>query len=563
MARIIRFEGRTISVPDDATDEEVASIIDGSIAKPQEQKSLLSRAGEAAMQYGVRPLNELAGAVVEPIAKIATGAIAKPVGEIAGMAAAGSELVNPQGGDPEEFKKYVQEQLTYQPRTSMGASEYNPLNAIPEAIGSVVGYGAGKVGETTKELTGSDIAASGAEETAMQAAGFLGVKGAPKVKATVAELNKAKLAELNAQKALDAETNRIRKQGQDLGLIAPTEGRAKSTLAKMGGADPYISIKNREIATNKISEEIGLKKGAVTDTDISNRISELSSHYGAVENALGKEVPITLDFKRDVYSMLSPMKEKFAQDPRAFAAYAEPIKLLEQQVAPITDISGKVVKQNISPSIVMAKIRQLRSDARKFEKDTTGDPVKAEMASASYDLANLYENLMENSLKKSGKTALLDKFRDSRKKLSQIHVLEQARMDDGLIDPQKLSSVVGKYKADQKFATGNIKTVAEFANTFGNVMKPMRRKDLPVGTRWELAGALGAIPAAATTGNLAYLSMAAPMAARAVAPTLAERGMLQGAAPSYELSSGRRLAPVAAQAGMLGVGLSPYTQEEQ
>lgn len=34
MARIVKFEGRTISVPDDATDEEVAAIIDGSSAAP-------------------------------------------------------------------------------------------------------------------------------------------------------------------------------------------------------------------------------------------------------------------------------------------------------------------------------------------------------------------------------------------------------------------------------------------------------------------------------------------------------------------------------------------------
>ncbi len=34
MARLVKFEGRTISVPDDATDEEVAAIIDSSSGAP-------------------------------------------------------------------------------------------------------------------------------------------------------------------------------------------------------------------------------------------------------------------------------------------------------------------------------------------------------------------------------------------------------------------------------------------------------------------------------------------------------------------------------------------------
>ena len=39
MARVIKFEGRNIVVPDDATDDEVATIIDGSAPAPQQEES--------------------------------------------------------------------------------------------------------------------------------------------------------------------------------------------------------------------------------------------------------------------------------------------------------------------------------------------------------------------------------------------------------------------------------------------------------------------------------------------------------------------------------------------
>jgi hypothetical protein len=528
--------------------------------KKPEEPSALSQIGEGAMKYLVRPANELAGAVVEPAAQMAIGFIAKPVSEIAGLAATGYEAAT--GGETAQnipgFKQQIAESLTYQPRTQLGQAVSENILA---PIGGAIESGAEAV---TKPLSmGNEIAAAGLKEAALQGIGFVGVKGAPKVGEKIKSANQIKLDAIKEQKRIDSEINRIRDDGKSLGLVAPAETSTKRALSNLGQANKFLSLKNRKVATNALADEVGLKKGAISDTDISNRIGELSSSYGDVEKALGKGVPIKLDFKRDVYNMLNPMKEKFAQDPQAFASLSAPIKLLEQQVAPITDATGKMVKQEISPSIVMAKIKQLRNDAREYAKNPTGDPVKTEMASTSYELANLYENLMENVLTKSGKTALLEKFRDSRKKLAQIHVLESARMDDGLIDPVRLSSVIGKYKADQKYATGKIKTVAEFANTFKDVMNPIREKDLPTGSRWEFVGAIGAVPAAAATGNLGYLTMAAPMAARAIAPTLAERGLLQGSAPSYQLGAGRRLSGMLAEPTLRATPFIANQPEEQ
>lgn len=506
-----------------------------------------------------RGLLNATGSVTEPIAQMASGYVAKPVSEIAGMAAIGSELVNPQGGDPEAFKRYVAERLTLQPRTEGGKFVSQKILAPIGSLGSLIESGAEKIGEGAKYVTGSDIAASGIKEAALQGVGFLGVKGAPKAASAIKAQNAMKAAALKEQQAFAAQTNAIRASGQKIGLIAPAEGALKEGISKMGGADAYLSIKNREAGTWAIAKDVGLGKGAISDADLARRVAELSKDYANVEKAIGKNVGITLDFKAGVNEMLVPMKARFAQDPKAFSALSPSIELLEQQLKPVVNERGRLIKQNVSTPIVMEKIKQLRSDARKYAKDATGDPAKAKIAETNYELAGLYEDLIEKSL--GNKTALLEKFRDSRKKLSQIHVLDAARMDDGLLDLQKLAGVIGRYKTNQKMVTGNLKTVSEFANTFKEVTKPIVKSSLPSPTRWETVAAMGGVGGAVAAGNPAPLIFATPMMTRAIVPALAERGLLQGAPASYDLSLLRRTAPYAVETGMLSGAFSPYIKD--
>ena len=503
----------------------------------------------------------IVGAVGEPLAQMATGMIAKPVSEIAGLAAIGAEMVSPQGGDPEAFKRSVAEQLTYQPKTEWGASEYNPITAAMSAVGGVVGKGGELVRERTKAVTGSDIAAAGTEEAAMQALGFLGVKGAPKVGASIAELNRAKLAVLKEHQANDAIRNSIRKEGKKLNLIAPAEGATKRTLSGLGGAEPVISMKNTATGTNVLAKDVGLGKGAISDADIAARVIELNKKYENVGKALGSTVPIKLSFKGEVSKLLNPLKKEFAQDPRAFSANAEAIALLEQQLKPIVDARGKLVKQNIETPIVMEKIRQLRSDARKLDSNVNGDPSKSKLAKTNYELANLYENLIEQSL--GNRKVVIDEFRNARKQLAKIHMLEASRLPTGMIDLQKFGNVVGKYSADKAHVTESFKTVSDFANTFKQVSRPITESELARMSRAEMLSALIGTAAAPATSGFSLLA-ATPMMARGVVPFMAERGMLQGKAPSYNLSTIRRAAPTTVQAGMLGTGLAiPSLKEEQ
>ena len=97
----------------------------------------------------------------------------------------------------------------------------------------------------------------------------------------------------------------------------------------------------------------------------------------------------------------------------------------------------------------MDKIRQLRNDARKYDKDTM--ILQSRNGYYKFKLANLYEDLIENSLR-VWKTHL--KSSDARTQLSKFTLLRQ-HGEQTLIDPEKLASV-GKY-ADNKISNGSLK----------------------------------------------------------------------------------------------------------
>lgn len=543
-----------VNAPEGATESAVLAYAQSQFAKQQpaqeeqpivqEQPNVASQIAAPFKRFG-RSVSNVAGAVVEPALQMATGFAAKPISEIAGMAAAGRELISPQGGEPEAFKQSIAEELTYQPRTEGG--QFVSQNILAP-IGGAIESGAEAL--TSPLSGGSDIAASGLKEAALQGVGFLGVKGAPKVAAGIKEANLAKQAMLKEQKATNLLRDRVRYEGQKIGLIAPAEGAAKETLSKIGGADATISMKNRSTITNKLSEEVGLNKGAISDADITKRINELSSDYSIVEKALGKEVNITPKFKTEVDNMLQSMKNKYQENPSVFKGYEGAINTLEQQLA----------LNKLTPSTLMDSIKKLRENARNIDKNPSASIMEIDLAKTNYKLAGLYEDMIEQSL--GNKKALLEKFRDSRTKLSKLHVIDSSRMTDGLIDPQKLASVVGKYGDSKRMVSGNLKIAADFANTFKNVTKPITRSELPTASRWEAMMALGAGAGIPASGG-ASLLLAAPMAARTVAPMLGERGLLQGKVPSYDISAMRRIAPQAAQTGMLGAAFSPYVKEEQ
>lgn len=526
---------------------KVVSNIDGGAQQPSQetpQESSLASQIAAPFQRLGRAANEVAGTVVEPVLQIGTGFAAKPIGELAAFGTMAANQITGNEVDPASMARTIQEQLTYNPRTA--GAQFISQNILAP-IGSAIESGAESL---AKPLSGgSDIAAAGLKEAAMQGVGFLGVKGAPKAAAAIEASNVAKLAALKEKASFEAGTNRILKEGKDIGLIGPLSDRSR-VIAGYANPEYHIAVKNTKTATKSLANEVGIK-GPLTDDAVMSRVGELSQDYANVGKALGDKVKITPEFKKDVAAMMNDMANKMKQNPTAYKGFE----------GVVDDLKTQLSLKEMSSDVLMDSIRKFRETARLAEKRKEIGMVEKEAGEASYKLANMYENMIEQKL--VGKKALLDKFRDSRTKLAQIHLLDSARMADDLIDMQKLGTVVGKYADIERPVTGAFKTVADFSNRFRDVSKPPSSMKAPAGGRWEIPAAAAGTIGGAVTGSPFAAIAAAPALARPVIHSMSERGMLQGGIPSYELSRLRKIAPQATRAGMLGTAFSPYIDEGQ
>ena len=152
-------------------------------ASEPEQSSLL-RTGDI--------LHNAVGSISEPIAKFASGMVAKPFSDVSGLVKGGLDAVrqgvfgNGQNGmNAQEMKDYVQNALTYAPRTEAGKSDYNPLNAIPNAVAAGINLLQPDAATGEDSTTMAGMLRNGIREFIPQVIGIAGVKSAAPVTKTV------------------------------------------------------------------------------------------------------------------------------------------------------------------------------------------------------------------------------------------------------------------------------------------------------------------------------------------------------------------------------------------
>lgn len=237
---------------------------------------------------------------------------------------------------------------------------------------------------------------------------------------------------------------------------------------------------------------------------------------------------------------MAKLKERYDFDPQTHSGLKSSIDLLEHQLTIGT-------RGAIKADLVMSQIKELRSSATQLSKNPSSSPSQFTEATARSRLAGMYEDLIETSLQ--GNKPVLDTFRNARMQLAKIHVLDAARMPDGLISLPKFASVAGKYSDKAKPLTGNFKTVADFANTYGDVTRNVTPSTVTKAHPWEIAGALTAVPAAVATGSSVPLITAVPALGRSIGPMLGSRGMLQTTPRTYQPSFVQSAMPRVTQFG--------------
>lgn len=410
-----------------------------------------------------------------------TGLIAKPLSDIAGLAATGKEMISPTpgGGDPEGFKRHVQEGLTYQPRTDVGkaVAEYNPI--------ALAGKGIGKVAD----MAGNAIAGDKGGDTVRGAAGNLTREGiqqgvgfiAPALKKPLTARLASEDASLAADKSLNASRDANVAAARDKGYVLPpavagVKGPLSSFFsAEAGGTklDYGASTKNARISNSIVKKELGHAADEAISVKSLDKIREKYSQPYVDVKAAVPTLKVTPEFK----AALQNPNSKFAQARKDFPEYfkdAEIQKLTRDLSKPEFSSAGAIEMQKVLR-------RDGYANLKAFDK-----PKQQALGEAQLNAAKAIDNLIDQNLNMKAPTGvnnfqskLATNLAEARKKIAQTYAVQGALNDaTGNVSARAL----GKLWEKDQTLTGGLKDVAQAHNAFP---KQMRDVDKLPGTAHE------------------------------------------------------------------------------
>lgn len=455
---------------------------------------------------------QAAGGLTEPLAKMATGVVAKPVSEVAGIAAMFADYLGGMNGDPMGFKKQVQESLTYQPRTAAGQSEYNPLNAIPEAIGKGVSAVTSPVMETLRGNAAANtprgMVVNALGEAVPQSLGFIGVKNAPALTRATSE----GLAQRAIAKAQEASTT----DWQNAARIEAA--KAASDLPHPISLNPAMSnptLKNKALVIAADPSKL--------NTALSKKNMNAWANNVKADMGLHVDVPLTSDapFKAAITRDAAPYREVKKMGPlnadeavvNKLNSALPPDLAVNQGAAPqvktvIDNLTNKI-ESGLTGAQALDEIRALRASAKsKYDADKLGkpDPVSSAVADSHVKLADALEDLIEKNVEVSN-PKILPELRNARKKMATTYLYQNATdFNTGLVDPNKIA----RQTATQTHITGVAKDLGRIAGNFPEVADMSMSVKEPIITKYSRAGVGGGLGLAA--GSLMGTPIAPAMA---------------------------------------------------
>jgi len=349
---------------------------------------------------------------------------------------------------------------------------------------------------------------------------------------------KSKNALLQTQKEAnvvrDANLLAAQKEGYIVtpGSLDPTGANVvKERIAGKTHLEQLASIKNQATTDNLARKAAGLPENAALTPEVMKGIREAEyiKGYAPLKN-LGN---IAAD---DAYiDDLANIEAKYTGPSKSFP---------EAVPDEVGELISKYMVDRFDAADAVDVVKNLREQASaNFRKGENA------LAKSQLDISTALEGQLARTLETSGDpklAGLLEQFKASRQRMAVSHTVEEAiRKGSGSVDAKKLARDI----QNDKFMTGDLKTAAEFANTFPRVNVPPSMIGTPgAGTILgrSLSGAAGAGAGFAAGGGIGAVIGAA-------APELISAGMRE-----YMLSKAgqRRIAPKYDRFKGLAEGLS-------
>jgi hypothetical protein len=281
------------------------------------------------------------------------------------------------------------------------------------------------------------------------------------------------------------------------GSLDPTGANVvKERIAGKTHLEQLASIKNQATTDNLVRKAVGLPENAQLTPEVMKGIreAEYTKGYAPLKN-LGNVVA----------------DDAYLDDlAKIEATYTGPSKSFPEAVP---DEVGKLISKytvdRFDAADAVDVVKNLREQASaNFRKGENA------LAKSQLDISTALEGRLARVLETSGDpnlAGLLEQFKASRQRMAVSHTVEEAiRKGSGSVDAKKLARDI----QNDKFMTGDLKTAAEFANTFPRVNVPPSMIGTPgAGTILgrSLSGAAGAGAGFAAGGGIgAVLGAAAP-----------------------------------------------------
>jgi hypothetical protein len=269
----------------------------------------------------------------------------------------------------------------------------------------------------------------------------------------------------NALSQLQKETNAVRdanvlaaqKEGFVVtpGSLTPTGANVvKERIAGKTNLEQLASIKNQQVTDKVVRRAVGLPENAPLTPESMKSIREVEYNKGYVPiKNLGN---IAAD---NVYlDDLANIEAKYTGPSKSFP---------EAVPDEVGKLISKYMVDKFDAADAVDVIKNLREQASaNFKKGENA------LAKSQLDISTALEGQIARTLETSGDPKLanlLEQFKLSRQRMAVSHTVEDAiRVGSGSVDAKTL----GRDIQNDKFMTGDLKTVAEFANTFPRVNAP-------------------------------------------------------------------------------------------
>jgi len=299
-------------------------------------------------------------------------------------------------------------------------------------------------------------------------------------------------------------------------VIPPTQAKPSLVNRALEGFSGKITTAQNASAKNQvISNE--LARNAIGAADLTPAgLQQVRQQANAAYDVLGQSAPFQAD-----QTFLTALDKAGANSTAMRNNFPE---LINNEVDKL--VEGLKSRPQFDAQPTIEAIKQFRADAG--VNKAAMDPAKRALGKAQNGIASALEDLIDRNLTQVGDTTTLDAYRAARQTLAKTYDIEKAlNPATGNVDAAKLAQALKKGRP----LSGELKTIAEFANAFPKAAQTVERMGSLPGISPLDFGALGT--ASAITANPALMAgVVARPAARAATLSNFVQNRLQPSAPS-------------------------------